>query len=145
MGADYRVASVKVSSRKNEHGEWVVRARDCRGRVIATYFTDDKADAVGTAKAMMPAEDVVAEYRIAGHHLTMAQVRAENVLCYRVRDAAARGAFDYTPEQAQTVLAGWGYTPEQRRGALAAYHAANSGLADAVNRQGREWPANERD
>lgn len=50
-----KLSKAVVASRKNEHGEWVVRAYDENGKryPAADYFTTDRNDAVGTAAAMM--------------------------------------------------------------------------------------------
>jgi len=49
------VAKATVSKRKNEYGEFVVRAYDANGKRLpdADYHTDDKVDAEQTAKAML--------------------------------------------------------------------------------------------
>lgn len=46
--------TARVSSRKNEFGEWVVKVYNADGsrRPQADYFTDDRADADATAKAI---------------------------------------------------------------------------------------------
>jgi hypothetical protein len=48
------IGRVVVASRANAYGEYVVKAWDVGGDRYeqADYFTNDKADAVGTAKAM---------------------------------------------------------------------------------------------
>jgi hypothetical protein len=52
------VTRVTVASRRNEWGEFVVRAYDQDGRRYppADYFTDDRKDAVQTAAVMVKAE-----------------------------------------------------------------------------------------
>lgn len=49
------VARAVISPRRNEWGEWTVRAYDASGRRVpsADYFTDDRGDAEATALAMV--------------------------------------------------------------------------------------------
>ena len=49
------VSRVTVSARRNEYGEWVVRAYDQGGNrwPEADYFTNDREDADDTAAAML--------------------------------------------------------------------------------------------
>lgn len=55
VGYVRRVARVTVARRRNEYGEFVVRAYDQDGRRYpeADYFTSDRDDAVGTGEAMV--------------------------------------------------------------------------------------------
>ena len=48
------VAKSTVAARRNEWGEWIVRAYDQDGKRFpeADYHTDDRADAEATAAAM---------------------------------------------------------------------------------------------
>lgn len=125
MGADIRVASVKVSGRKNEYGEWTVRARDCRGKVVATYYTDDKDDAVATAAAMLPVEVQVAEYRDAGLDGRMFRIDHDGCRTFRYRLSPRPGAkgnstaWDFTPEQVVGQLRSMGYDAAGIRRVLA--------------------------
>jgi hypothetical protein len=50
-----KIGRAVVDAKRNAYGEYVVKAYDQQGRryALADYFTDDKADAIATAAAMV--------------------------------------------------------------------------------------------
>ena len=58
------VSRVVVSSQRNEHGEWVVKAYDQNNKRIpgADYFTNDKNDAEKTAESVNNAIAILKKY-----------------------------------------------------------------------------------